>query len=106
MLQVAHPAVQAVQLAAVPPADSVPLAQAEQVPAPELKLKLGLHAEQVVPPAVVQLEHPLLVAAASQVYCEEVSKARAMSTSIEIVFNFIISNIRVTIDFIGLRCKN
>lgn len=94
LLQVAHPVVQAVQLAVVPPADSVPLAQAEQVPAPELKLKLGLHAEQVSPPAVVQLEHPLLVAVALQVYCAEVSEPKAMSTRSAIVFNFIISNIR------------
>ena len=91
LLQVAHPLVQAVQEAAVPPADSVPAAQAVQVPGPELKLKLGLQAVQVVPPATVQVEHP--VADASQV-CAEVSEPRAMSTSIEIVFNFIISNIR------------
>ena len=92
LLQVAQPEVQAVQLAAVPPADSVPLAQAEQVPAPELRIKLGLHAEQKVPAATVQLEHP--VAVPLQAYCADVSEPKAMSTRSAIVFNFIISNIR------------
>ena len=59
-----HPAPQAVQVAVVPAASQVPLAQAEQVLAVASNLKLALQPVQSTPSAVVQPEHP--VAAAPQ----------------------------------------
>ena len=61
VLQVAHPVVQAAQIA-VPPAEVVPAAQAVQ--APFEKPKLSEHVWQVtVTPEVLQVAHPVVQAA-------------------------------------------